>query len=460
MFADLIALAILLGFSLFAFDFFGNDEDEPVTAGDDPGTDTPVGKTPIDEYLPDPGVSDPIGKAPEEEDPGVADPVGKTPSQPGDKPPEEGEEPFEEAPGDGDAPVAEDPVGETPGDGDTPVEEAPGDGDTPTGEDPGDGDAPTGEDPATEDPGDGNGDGDGPAGEAITLQTNMTVTTGAGDDTLTGGVVYDLDISTGGGDDLIDADLNNSLVQTGAGNDVLRVDGGIFNEIATGDGDDVVFADTSAVSTGNGDDEITAFDTDVDAGPGNDRVTVDNFNRVVFGGSGDDVIDASAAASTDVFGESGNDEITIRADTGYENNADGGAGDDVIRLLASDGFALVNGGDVGGDFAGGDGTDTFILELRIDGTFNGDYQTAQVASIIDLEPGREVLTVQTNLDEDADAILTEVRLQPLSDQPDSRVLLTLSYLNQDNVRMDFYVSLPPGTTDQDIEIEDLPAGTA
>ncbi|MEM6561474.1 MAG: calcium-binding protein, partial [Planctomycetota bacterium] len=128
-----------------------------------------------------------------------------------------------------------------------------------------------------------------------------------------------------GGDDNFDLDtgLPNTFITTvfgGAGNDVIRVDEG-----------------DHALDGGAGDDDIAiAFGGGViRGGDGNDTLDGGNEDGVaIFGGDGNDVI---SAALGNLFGEAGDDELTVvrAAFSGGGGLLDGGSGDDLIRITGA-----------------------------------------------------------------------------------------------------------------------------
>jgi Ca2+-binding RTX toxin-like protein len=156
----------------------------------------------------------------------------------------------------------------------------------------------------------------------------LVVTTGSGDDTVTGGARADR-ITTGAGNDRVNSGIGADTVSLGDGNDLLTDLGG------------------------NGD--------VIDAGRGNDRVTIGGQVASVNGGEGTDRITADLFASTSgltltltlggtvnlpvrgwglrgfeqYFLTFGAGSDTIRADYGL-HRLDGGAGIDMLTVLADD----------------------------------------------------------------------------------------------------------------------------
>lgn len=145
------------------------------------------------------------------------------------------------------------------------------------------------------------------------MATGQTLVGGAGNDTLTGGPNDDVISGLGGDDSLIGGEGNDS--------------------IAGGDGNDRIFPGIG-------------MDT-VDGGDGNDWIDLDadggSTSQSVHGGSGDDTIFSSNVNSIKVFGDDGNDTLTL-----FRGSIDGGAGNDTLKI--SDGTVV-----------GGAGQDRIII---------------------------------------------------------------------------------------------------
>ena len=133
----------------------------------------------------------------------------------------------------------------------------------------------------------------------------LLVSTGAGDDAITGGTGADM-LFGGAGNDSIAAGAGNDTLYGGAGNDTLSTGAG--NDTAYGEaGDDTLSGD-------DGNDTLFGGDgTDsVNAGAGNDTVFGDSGNDVLFGGTGDDIL--SGGTGQDMLrGGVGNDLLTLGA---------------------------------------------------------------------------------------------------------------------------------------------------
>lgn len=213
------------------------------------------------------------------------------------------------------------------------------------------------------------------------------VTTGSGDDTVTGNNVTNR-IITGDGDDIVHAERGWDKVWTGNGND--RAFGGRgndlmggmdgFDTLSGGEGNDTLFgggwADT--VGGGNGDDLIRGdrgsdqlwgnngkdtldgglHDDTVNGGSQADRVYGGWGNDLVNGGWGNDIV-AAGRGDDLAYGGQGND--TVRGGDG-KDRVFGDAGND--RLEAGAGNDTLWGGWGNDTVAGGTGADTFVFAAR------------------------------------------------------------------------------------------------
>jgi serralysin len=213
------------------------------------------------------------------------------------------------------------------------------------------------------------------------------VTTGSGDDTVTGNNVTNR-IITGDGDDIVHAERGWDKVWTGKGNDHAfggRGDdlmGGMdgFDTLSGGEGNDTLFgggwADT--VGGGNGNDLIYGdrgsdqlwgnngkdtldgglHDDTVNGGSQADRVYGGWGNDLVNGGRGNDIV---AAGRGDDLAYGGHGSDTVRGGDGNDR-VFGGAGYD--RLYGGAGNDILW-GEWGKDtVAGGTGADTFVFAAR------------------------------------------------------------------------------------------------
>ncbi|WP_342116888.1 type I secretion C-terminal target domain-containing protein [Pseudoduganella sp. OTU4001] len=169
--------------------------------------------------------------------------------------------------------------------------------------------------------------GNEPAGYA-----GDTLNGGDGNDTLRGGGGNDILFGGSGNDslkgeadnDVLDGGLGDDTLDGGAGDDSLRDDTG-SNTMLGGDGKDIIYAGggLNRIDSGAGDDNITAWSGDI-----------------ILGGDGDDQINVQMIAGQ------------------RDGSADGGAGWDriIVTLSKSTGQSLT--------LTGGDGSDTYVLQLQ------------------------------------------------------------------------------------------------
>lgn len=160
------------------------------------------------------------------------------------------------------------------------------------------------------------------AGQAD-VDTVNTITTGEGNDKVTGGEYID-NITTNAGNDTVVAGAGRDTVAAGEGNN--SVDGGAGNDtITAGAGNDVVIG-------GAGDDNISvgAGNDSVDGGDGNDTIVTGAGNDTVLGGAGDDSIDVGAGTDSIEAG-AGNDTITMDG-LGVNDVVNAGEGTDSLTV--------------------------------------------------------------------------------------------------------------------------------
>lgn len=212
-----------------------------------------------------------------------------------------------------------------------------------------------------------------PAG-VLALTEPVTMNGGLGNDTMTGGH----------GNDTMRGQDNNDVMSGGAGSDNMDGGNGV-NTLSGGDGNDTMTAGTAAdnFDGGTGTDTVSystrtaAVNVSLDNVANDGQTTIitlpppslpivlfenDNVRDTVenvTGGSGNDVITASAAVVNNVFtGNGGNDRLDGRAGN---DNLSGGSGDDVLL------------GGAGADFlSGSTGNDTLVGGADNDNLFGGD----------------------------------------------------------------------------------------
>jgi Ca2+-binding RTX toxin-like protein len=140
------------------------------------------------------------------------------------------------------------------------------------------------------------------------------------------------------------------------------------------------FARTDFVIAGtNGDDFIIGTENDdrIFAAGGNDQVFALGGNDEVHGGAGDDFLDGGPGGFDNLFGEAGNDTLTL-ASSDFGGNASGGDGNDTLfgsdtsfsnfdnRLLGDAGNDDLHAGTVGSFVSGGSGADRLFSSVADD----------------------------------------------------------------------------------------------
>ncbi|MDB5472616.1 MAG: hypothetical protein JWR84_4176 [Caulobacter sp.] len=173
--------------------------------------------------------------------------------------------------------------------------------------------------------------------------------------TIANGVVIE-NATTGAGNDLLHGNDANNTLKGNAGNDVLGGFGG-NDRLEGGAGDDIV-----------------------EGGSGNDNL---------IGGDGNDTLTDDAGTADQMYGQNGNDVLTITRAAGGTGSfvLDGGAGDDRFVLAALSGMTQARGGDGLDRFeahgsatvTGGLGVDTIRIE--------GDFAAGAVVAVEDFTAG-------------------------------------------------------------------------
>ncbi|MBF0306263.1 MAG: hypothetical protein HQL41_11505 [Alphaproteobacteria bacterium] len=186
--------------------------------------------------------------------------------------------------------------------------------------------------------------------DGTAVSTAVTITGGAGSDSLLGGSGDDT-IWAGAGDDTVSGGTGNDVLGGGVGADVLS-----FSSDATGLTVDMGAGTASGAASG--DDTISGFE-------------------VLIGGSGDDSLVGGSAACT-ISGGAGNDEIVSGAAGG---EFDGGAGDDMLNLAAmAAGVALVMNGATAAGFTSGAVTGSVVNFEYVTGSAHGDDLTGDASN--------------------------------------------------------------------------------
>lgn len=204
-----------------------------------------------------------------------------------------------------------------------------------------------------------------------------------------------------------DATLNGT-----EGDDTLTSDSPLgtetsTNEVFLGAGDDTATTSLSGseIYGGDGDDTMTAdSSTNTLYGEAGDDTLAVGSSSAAFGGAGDDTISVETGATA--FGGEGNDVLTFSTlvyGSSETSTMEGGAGDDELvnmrEIGAEDDHSIYG----GVSMAGGEGQDTFTLELEL---LNGqaafgetavnnsggritDFDPAEDSLVIDIERGPE-----------------------------------------------------------------------
>jgi Ca2+-binding RTX toxin-like protein len=188
----------------------------------------------------------------------------------------------------------------------------------------------------------------GSAGDALRGDASSTISGGAGDDLIDGGL----------GNDVLNGDAGDDAITGGGGNDIL----------AGGDGDDTLTgnANNDSVFGGNGDDtiDVAAGNDSVDAGVGNDTITAGAGTDNITAGDGDDrVVMANQLSAVDVVsGGAGNDTLVISGSVAAAD-ASQTTGFEVIELDTAGTQSLYN-------FATGNSITTAVIANNGTNTFS------------------------------------------------------------------------------------------
>ncbi|MDE8602919.1 Ig-like domain-containing protein [Marinomonas sp. RSW2] len=205
--------------------------------------------------------------------------------------------------------------------------------------------------------------GDGSDEIVITGNVNRTLTLDSGD-------------FSGDGDDnlLVKGELNsNGSIYSGAGNDSVEIRGNTNADVDLSDGDDRLAIggsvnSNSEIDLGDGNDSAyVAHDLsgEIDAGNGNDTVEIGrniNSSGDVKLGKGDDVLLVQGDISGEIKGENGNDTVIIHGNVWSDAKIDLGKGNDVITI----------GGKLYSDVDGGKGSDSIYLASYTKNDYNNN----------------------------------------------------------------------------------------
>jgi len=281
--------------------------------------------------------------------------------------------------------------------------------------------------------------------EPIVPVIGGTTTGTAGDDVFqvaqgTTGAIDDTAIQAGDGDDTLDLSplgtspyfgpefyFHNSTISGGGGDDEISLTSP-YNSMITGDAGnnllDVTDAQGSTISGGDGNDTIQGdvLGASVFGDAGNDEISIaggPSDMSTIDGGAGDDIIDGRDGRNYSLLGGEGDDLLFsdgyADGDAGYVALSDGGDGDDTLVHTYTRDF-------VQGSYpslTGGEGADSFVI--RMSDTYDNPFSsssTAQViviydelAEITDFELGTDVITVELLDPADPNAVPHEFSLE-------------------------------------------------
>ncbi|EGB02584.1 hypothetical protein AURANDRAFT_68746 [Aureococcus anophagefferens] len=152
-------------------------------------------------------------------------------------------------------------------------------------------------------------------------------------------------LHAGAGNDVVDVKLayRYSIIDAGAGDDDVSVMSAESKKIDGGAGDDAIYALRVGGQTGN----------ELRGGKGDDTITLVYSSVDVFGDAGDDAISVTASSYSQLFGGDGDDTIDIGSDEGddvitanlFTGSMSGGAGDDTLSVYCGDCTVITGGGD-------------------------------------------------------------------------------------------------------------------
>lgn len=214
------------------------------------------------------------------------------------------------------------------------------------------------------------------------------IETGAGDDDVTLHARHVDEVDLGAGDDHLFLGAANSITFQGHGTRVEMLDLGEGDNTVTGRG----YADR--VVAGSGDDNVTLADANtMDLGAGDNAVDVGRVGSILTGSGDDtvtiDLLDAFVDGRGEIRTGAGDDRIEIDEVFTYRGRSfatvEAGEGDDTIIAT-------------GGSLFGGDGDDTFLVDL----TEHLTSRTAgSVPEAIDGGAGFDTLTLEVGSHADA-----------------------------------------------------------
>jgi Ca2+-binding RTX toxin-like protein len=200
----------------------------------------------------------------------------------------------------------------------------------------------------------------------------LDVTLGGGDDVVTGGASADTLIGGGGADTLLGEGSNDSIsgglgadtLSGAGGNDTIDAGGGI-DSVTGGDGNDVVTGDLGDALDGGIGTDVLTYDASADAAGVTFSVADNLLAPVIVGGGG-----VAGFETVNFTGGSGDDSLTgggnIDTLTGGEggDTLTGGSGDDI--LSGGLGADSLDGGAGNDQMFGGAGDDTYVVGSTLD----------------------------------------------------------------------------------------------
>ena len=241
-------------------------------------------------------------------------------------------------------------------------------------------------------------------------------------------------IDAGGGDDILDFLLDPDQDSPPA--DTVGL---ISAELYGGDGDDRIeaVASRSTIDGGVGDDDITVLDaygTHIFGGDGDDEITGNALSGDILridGGAGNDVIDIRDAGNVVALGGEGDDTLLfgqpIQGGAGHVVETYGGEGNDTLIYDGSpgDGEAFI-----APTVYGGAGDDTFVVivdeSLPVYVPPEDETAPLELVVIADFVPGSELLIVDSQ-PEDPEFSLVGATLE----EAEGSTTLTLHYEHPD-----------------------------
>lgn len=198
-------------------------------------------------------------------------------------------------------------------------------------------------------------------------------------------------------------------ISGGAGNDTIN-NSGIYSSINGGDGDDSIIntspGNSSTINGGNGNDFIRNFGifSDINGGKGNDIIVNHNSGVIIYGGEDNDKITSGGDCST-IDSGIGNDSI-------YSHNSyiriAGSEGNDLISLDSNSANNFI-------EYKSGDGSDT-IYGIRSDATVqiatNSGYTSTKSDNDLIIKVGSGKMTFKDGANTSFKIITETIKADP------------------------------------------------